>query len=132
MLALMDINSMKESAARAQQMLEYEEAVAEIVQDPLFVLDASLKLQRANPAFCRVFGCAWHEARGRPLEQVVQGRADYAALAPLLATSVGPTRTGEVGLRPASGGSVRAVVNVRRLPAMPDAGETIMVGLSGL
>jgi PAS domain S-box-containing protein len=111
-------------------MLQYEEAIAEIVQEPLAVLDATLRIERANAAFCRVFGCTREDAQGRPIEQVVQGHADYRVLEPLLGLAVGPTRTGSLEIRPAAGGTANVVVSVRRLAAAADGAETVLLGFS--
>lgn len=130
LLALMDIDSMKRSAARAQQMLEYEEALAGFMREPLVVLGPGCRVERANPTFHRVFEIAREEARGRALRELVQSRIAWERLEPLLEAPAGPTRTATLDMA-AAGGERRPIsIYIRRLVTPGDGDETVLVGFS--
>lgn len=54
-LALVDINALKQSAARLEAARNYAESIVETVRQPLVVLDADLHVNTANPAFYQTF-----------------------------------------------------------------------------
>jgi two-component system CheB/CheR fusion protein len=83
-LALIDCHDARQHEIQAEQEREYAEAVFNTVREPLAVLDAELRLQKVNPAFCRLFQLAGSDVIGRDLHEVSNGHWDIASLRQLL------------------------------------------------
>ncbi len=61
------------------------QAIVEAIAHPLLVLDGTLRVELANPAFCRQFGVTYAETVGRPVYELGNGQWDIPELRRLLA-----------------------------------------------
>jgi two-component system CheB/CheR fusion protein len=84
-LALLDVDSLKRSAAQVAEARDLADAIIETVREPLLVLDGKLRVERANDAFCALFRVSHKETEGRLLYEVGDGRWDIPALRAALA-----------------------------------------------
>lgn len=64
-LALFDIDALKQALVAAQSARTYAETIIETVHEPLVVLDGELRVQTVNQAFCRMFQMVKDEAEGQ-------------------------------------------------------------------
>jgi len=55
-LSVFDVDAMVRGKQEVREALDLAEAVFATVREPMVVLDADLRVERANPAFCRAFG----------------------------------------------------------------------------
>jgi two-component system, chemotaxis family, CheB/CheR fusion protein len=72
-IAAVDIDAMKQLSERVRLTGEFAQAIIEAVWNPLVVLDADLRIKRANGAFYRTFRSSIDRAEGRSLPEVVDG-----------------------------------------------------------
>jgi len=79
-LVLVDIDAVKRSEQRVQAALDYAEGMIETVREPLVVLDASLRIERANRSFYQVFRVSPAETRGQLLARIAGGQWNLPAL----------------------------------------------------
>jgi two-component system CheB/CheR fusion protein len=63
--ALFDIEASVRNQAHVRDSLDLAEAIFATVREPMAVLDADLRIERVNPAFCRAFGIDPATAVGR-------------------------------------------------------------------
>lgn len=73
-----------EASATGSADHAYAEAILEAVPQPLLVLDSGLRVESANPAFCRQFGGTREENLGRLVYRLGGGRWDIPELRRLL------------------------------------------------
>ena len=71
-LTLFDIDAMKRTLAEAEEARQLADAVIETAREPLAVLTAELKIERANEAFYRLFKTAKSHAEGRAFFDIVK------------------------------------------------------------
>jgi len=69
-LTLFDIDILKRSEQRMRQARQYTEALAEVIDQPVAVLDASLHIRAANDRFARTFGLTPAAIVGQPLSEL--------------------------------------------------------------
>jgi two-component system CheB/CheR fusion protein len=79
-LVLVDIDALKRSEQRLQGTLHDAEAIIETVREPLVVLDAELKVRRANRAFYQVFRLSPTELEGQKLNELGGGQWNITEL----------------------------------------------------
>src|SRR5207253_2284827 len=84
-LAVVDIDMLKRSLEQLKQARDYAEAIVETVGEPLVVLDAELRVLRANDAFYRTFGLARPEVEQRYFHELGGGLWNQPRLRELLA-----------------------------------------------
>src|SRR5689334_3570733 len=65
-------------------MRAFARSIVETVRLPMLVLDADLRVRRANPAFYRTFEADEAQTEGRPLPEVGDGQWAVAPLPDLL------------------------------------------------
>jgi two-component system, chemotaxis family, CheB/CheR fusion protein len=83
-LVLVDIDILKSSAEQLRQARDYAEAIVEMVQDSMLVLDADLRVVRANSQFYAVFQVLRQETEGCPIFDLGNGQWNIAELRSLL------------------------------------------------
>jgi two-component system CheB/CheR fusion protein len=79
-IAVVDINAMKQITERLRITGEYADAIVEAVFQPLVVLDTDLQIMRANGAFYRAFHASRSRTQGRSLFDVVDGHWEDRSL----------------------------------------------------
>jgi PAS domain S-box-containing protein len=83
-----ELHVINEELISANQQLkvaqEYAEAIVETVREPLVVLDADLRVQRANTAFYQCFRVGPHETEGHFLSDLGHGQWNIPRLRTLL------------------------------------------------
>jgi two-component system CheB/CheR fusion protein len=69
-LALFDIEKGKRNEGDLTVSRDYAEAALDLISLPLAVLDGNLSLQRANAAFCKLFGFEFAPHRGQRVSEI--------------------------------------------------------------
>jgi len=83
-LTLLDIDRLKHSRDEAERMRTYAEAILETLREPFLVLDSSLRVAKANPAFYAAFQVTPEQTLGRLLYELGSGQWNIARLRQLL------------------------------------------------
>jgi two-component system CheB/CheR fusion protein len=83
-LVLVDIDTLKRSEHATALARDYAEKIIETVREPLLVLDAGLRVERANRAFYRTFGVMPAETAGKLVYDLGNRQWDIAELRTLL------------------------------------------------
>jgi two-component system CheB/CheR fusion protein len=83
-LSLLDIDSLKRHSDDLRKAKEFAEAIIETVRQPILVLDADLRVIKANDSFCAGFQIATEEITGNHLHHLGTGQWDIPQLRPLL------------------------------------------------
>lgn len=83
-LVLVDIDVLKRSTDQLRQARDYAEAIVEMVSDALLVLDADLRVVRANGQFYTTFQVLPQETEGCSIFELGNGQWDIAELRSLL------------------------------------------------
>ncbi|WP_017299188.1 chemotaxis protein CheB [Nodosilinea nodulosa] len=83
-LVLVDIDGLKRSTEELIQARDYAEAIVEMVRDSLLVLDAALRVVRANGQFYAVFQVTPQETEGRSIFEIGNGQWNIPQLRSLL------------------------------------------------
>ncbi|MGF1567057.1 MAG: chemotaxis protein CheB [Nodosilinea sp.] len=83
-LVLVDIDDLKRSADELRQARDYAEAIVELVQESLLILDANLSVVRANQRFYEIFQVTPAETEGSPIFKLSNGQWNIPALRSLL------------------------------------------------
>jgi two-component system CheB/CheR fusion protein len=79
-----DITEQKRAQEALSEALGFLDGIVETVREPLVVLDADLRVQRANDAFYNMFRVAPAETQARPLYELGNRQWDIPALRELL------------------------------------------------
>ncbi|MGH9685525.1 MAG: chemotaxis protein CheB [Candidatus Acidiferrales bacterium] len=79
-LILSDIDLAKQASERMRKSKEFLEDIVDTVRQPLLVLDSSVKVLYANPAFLKTFGANREETNGNSLYRLQNGRWNTAKL----------------------------------------------------
>ncbi len=83
-IQMLDIDALKRSLDEARAAREYAEAIVDTVREPLVVLDADLRVQRANRSFYQIFRVAPQETEGQPFYSLGNRQWDLAKVHGLL------------------------------------------------
>ncbi len=83
-----DIDPLKRMLRAAEEARDYAEGIIETVREPLLVLDADLRIQRATSAFYEVFRVSRTETEGRFLYDLGNGQWNTPRLRELLANAL--------------------------------------------
>lgn len=83
-VAFIDIEELKKSAASAQSAREHAEAVVETVREPLLTLTEDLQVSEANDAFYQTFSVSPKETLGRSVYELGDRQWDFPELRSLL------------------------------------------------
>jgi two-component system CheB/CheR fusion protein len=75
-----DITVAKTLEAELQESTRFAESIVETVREPLLVLDPSLRVLAASPAFARQFGLEAAKLKGQPLQDLDGGAWQQPAL----------------------------------------------------
>jgi len=84
-----DINTIKKSYELSQEALNYAEAIVDTVREPLLVLDANMRLQRANKAFYQIFKVTQEETINQSIFELGNGQWNINGLRILLEEILG-------------------------------------------
>jgi PAS domain S-box-containing protein len=79
-----DIDALKRSLTDAQEAREYAESILDTLWEPLLVLDAEMRVQRATAGFYRAFQVTKEETEGRLFFELGAGQWDIRKLRTLL------------------------------------------------
>jgi PAS domain S-box-containing protein len=85
---IQDIDPLKRGLEAAEEARDYAEGMIETVREPLVVLDADLRVQRATPAFYETFLVSREETEGRPLYDLGNGQWNHPRLRELLGSAL--------------------------------------------
>lgn len=83
-----DIDALKRGLEASEEALQYAEALIETVREPLVVLDADFRVQRATSAFYQTFLVSREETEGRLLYDLGNGQWNQPRLRELLGTAL--------------------------------------------
>ncbi|HWE86811.1 MAG TPA: chemotaxis protein CheB [Terracidiphilus sp.] len=83
-IILFDIDALKRTLQAAEEARDYAEGLIETVREPLIVLDADLRINRATSAFYETFRVSRAETEGRFLYDVGSGQWNLSRLRELL------------------------------------------------
>jgi two-component system CheB/CheR fusion protein len=83
-LSLLDIDVLKRHSDELRKAKEFAEAIIETVRQPILVLDADLRVIKANDSFCTGFQVAAAETTGNYLHRLGGGQWDIPQLRRLL------------------------------------------------
>ena len=83
-LVLMDIDARKRSEQAVASALDFAEAILRTARDPFLILDASLRIERANEAFYSTFQVKPAEVMGRTVFELDHGHWNVPKLRELL------------------------------------------------
>jgi two-component system CheB/CheR fusion protein len=129
-LAVVDVDAMRQNAERLRQARENADAIVETVWQPLVVLDDDLRLKRGNASFYRTFGLTPERAIGRPLYSLLGGPWDQPALVATVLDLLGRGRDLENFELDIADDSRRAfVLNSRRIDWHESQGKMILVAI---
>jgi two-component system CheB/CheR fusion protein len=79
-MVLVDIDALKRGAVEVAQARDFADAIIETVREPLLVLDAELRVERANRTFYDSFRVRREETEGRFFNDLGNGQWDVPAL----------------------------------------------------
>ncbi|HKQ62925.1 MAG TPA: chemotaxis protein CheB [Candidatus Polarisedimenticolaceae bacterium] len=126
-ILLVDIDDLKRSAEELRESRDYAEGIVDTMRDGLLVLDAELRVQRANRSFYEMFQLARADVEMRPLTEIADGRLNVGSLLDALRDVLAsPRRLEDLELVVTPPGDVERTlsINGRRLdqgPAHPPA-----------
>jgi len=126
-----DVSPRKAAEDHAQRARSFVEAVADGVREPLLVLDAGLRVVRANRAFYETFAVAREQAEGRLLYELAEWDVPglRARLEKVLAQDQGPEEF-EVAHEFPGIGFRRLLLRAHRAPnAERDAPELLLLAI---
>lgn len=83
-IALVDVDPLKRSLLAAQEERELAEALVTTAHEPILILDAGLRVQKANDAFYRVFQTRREETESHLLKTLGHGKWNVPRLQELL------------------------------------------------
>ncbi len=87
-IAMQDIDALKRGLEAAEEARAYAEGMIETVREPLVVLDADLRVQRATTAFYETFLVSREETEGHLLYDLGSGQWNNARLRELLGAAL--------------------------------------------
>lgn len=87
-ITLQDIDPLKRGLQAAEEARDYAEGMIETVREPLVVLDADLRIQRATRAFYETFLVTREETQGRFLYDLGNGQWNHARLRELIGAAL--------------------------------------------
>lgn len=128
-ITLVDITELKSQAVEART---YAETLLETVRECILVLDADLRVTRANSTFYEIFRASPEETEGQPLQELGEGQWNIPHLLDLLAgvlTSDAELRNFDVEREfPALGPRIM-VLNARRIRREGQADGKILLAI---
>ncbi len=83
-LVLVDIDTLKRSTEQIKESRDYAEAIVETIPEPLIVLDANLRVNTVNPAFCKTFQVSPTQTENHSIFELGNGQWDIPQLRSLL------------------------------------------------
>ncbi len=87
-ITMQDVDALKRGLEAAEEARNYAEGMIETVREPLIVLDADLRVQRATTAFYETFLVSREETEGRLLYDLGSGQWNNARLRELLGAAL--------------------------------------------
>jgi PAS domain-containing protein len=127
-LALIDIHAVKEQEEELRKLRMSAEALLDVVEDPVAILDGKFTVRTANRAFCDAFGVGADGADGKTLAALTDGPYDARALHDRLAREARPDGAQSSIVLDGAGDGARVEVIARWIPT-PDEDGLIVVGL---
>jgi two-component system CheB/CheR fusion protein len=131
-LTLIDVDALKRSLAAAEEAQHLAEAVIETTREPLAVLTAELKIERANDAFYRLLKTNKEFAQGRRFLDLT-GTADNFHELKRVLESVLPASTSmtnhELNIDLPGADRTNVVVNIRRVATVDQSYPLILLSL---
>jgi two-component system CheB/CheR fusion protein len=131
-LLFVDIDELKKGTQRLERSRAYAEAIVDTVGSPLLILNARLRVERANRSYYQVFGRTPEETEGQALSELGGGLWDVAELRRRLADlpAGGNEVKGLVVDGQVPGRGTRAMfVNARRLTLEESEAVRILISI---
>ncbi|HJX29608.1 MAG TPA: chemotaxis protein CheB [Thermoanaerobaculia bacterium] len=131
LLALVDIDALKRAAAEITEARDFADAIVETVQEPLLVLDAELRVERANRAFYDCFQVGRKETEEWFLYDLGNRQWDVPALRAALQSPLGDHHGIDLEIEHEFPkiGRRRMAVNARRLRRNGQGAEKILLAI---
>ena len=130
-----DIDERKHHAERVDQARRYAEAIIETVREPLLVIDASFRVQRANRAFYEMFQTTAADTGAQSLFELGDGQWDvphmHSLLDEALRTETGFSDVEVEHVFPAIGRRV-VMLNARRIAFEGDSAPLILLAIQDI
>jgi two-component system CheB/CheR fusion protein len=130
-VALVDVDALKRGAAEIAEARDFADAIIETVQEPLLVMDAELRVERANYAFYDCFQVGRQETEGRLLFELGNRQWDVPALRAALQASLADDRRVDFEIErdfPRIGRRTMAL-NARRVRRQGQGAEKILLSM---
>jgi two-component system, chemotaxis family, CheB/CheR fusion protein len=131
-ITFQDIDVLKRGRDAAEQGREYAESLIETVREPLVVLDADLRVQRATVAFYQTFLVSREEVEGRFLYDLGNGQWNRQRLRELLGSALfksEPFQDFEVEHDFPHIGRRKMRLNARRIPLRDSQQRTLLLAM---
>jgi len=131
-ITFQDIDPLKRGLAASEQAREYAESLIETVREPLVVLDADLRVQRATAAFYQTFLVSREETEGRFLYGLGNGQWSGPRLRELLGSALfksEPFQDFEIEHDFPHIGRRTMRLNARRIPRLDPQERTVLLAI---
>jgi PAS domain S-box-containing protein len=131
-ITFQDIDVLKRGLEESEGARQYAEAMIETVREPLVVLDADLRVQRATAAFCQTFLVSREETEGRYLYDLGNGQWNLPRLRELLGNALfrsEPFHDFEITHEFPSIGCRTMRLNARRIPQRDPQRRTVLLAI---
>lgn len=131
-ITFQDIDALKRGLEASEDARQYAEALIETVREPLIVLDADLRVQRATAAFYQTFLVSREETEGRLFYDLGNGQWNIARLRELLGGALfrsDPFHDFEVQHEFPNIGCRTMRLNARRIPRRDPQQRTLLLAI---
>jgi len=129
-ITFQDISTLKKVEKEAKRQTRFAESIVNTMREPLLVLDASLKVVSANPAFYSTFSMSESKTSGQYIYQLGKGQWDIPELRTLL-EEVLPSNTSFEEFRLEQTfpgiGKCSMLINARRIIAEEEEEEELIL-----
>jgi two-component system CheB/CheR fusion protein len=127
-MILMDIDALKRSIQDLEESRTYTQSIVDRVTELLLVLDADLRVRKANRAFCEMFQVDPREIEGQLVEEIGNGvwnRPAFLDAARRAAAGEVAHAGTSIGLETPTRGARSFVLRVHRLLGDPSPGQVL-------
>jgi len=131
-ITFQEIDALKRGLAASEEARQYAEALIETVREPLVVLDADLRVQRATSGFYEAFLVSREETEGRHLYDLGNGQWNRPRLRELLGSALfrsEPFHDFEVDHEFPHIGRRTMRLNARRIPRRDPQQRTLLLAI---
>jgi len=131
-ITFQDIDALKRGLEASEEARQYAETLIETVREPILILDADLRVERATPAFYQTFLVSREETEGRFLYDLGNGQWNRPRLRELLGAAVfrsEPFHDFELEHEFPNVGLRTMRLNARRIPRRGSQGGTLLLAI---